>query len=49
MKYSYKVKYWVQDTAESGHWAETDKTSYKAAKAFLKTGNFERAEIVECL
>jgi hypothetical protein len=42
----YRVKYWVQDTQESGHWQHTGPMSADAASVAIDEHFFDRCEIV---
>ena len=42
----YRIKYWVQDTAEAGHWQHSGPMSKGAADLAIDEHFFDRAEIV---
>jgi hypothetical protein len=42
-----RIKYWHQDTAESGRWCLTGLMSVDTAKKMLESNVFERPQIVE--
>lgn len=45
-KMKVKIKYWQQETLESGRWVKTDYMDINIAKELIGMDVFERGEIV---
>lgn len=42
----YRIRYWVQDTAEAGHWQYSGAMSGESARVAVDSHFFDRCEIV---
>lgn len=42
----FRVRWWVQDTLESGHWEVSGLVGLKTAQEYVRCGWYEEAQIV---
>ena len=42
-----KIKYWIQDTMESGHWEETEPMERSEANTMLDLRVFDGARVIK--
>lgn len=47
MKYTHHIRYWFQESTESGRFVLSGLVSLSNAERLVKSGCFEKAEIVE--
>jgi len=42
----FRVRWWIQDTMESGHWEVSGLVGLKTAQQYVRCGYYEQAQIV---